>query len=177
MTGIEALERVAPTRSMKPGQDERREFEYKRHGTQGLIGNFAVATGEGIAPTVQATRTEEDFVQHIAGAVATDAEAGGAFVADTRALPGAGALAPFVARTRPADRVLDGWGSLGFSPEHPGEPRCPRLRPCAPVGAPMRPSTSCGGSAWPASSRPASAPPPSAPPKAFPCPPCTPGAG
>ena len=33
MTGIQALERVAATLPMKPGQTECREFEYKRHGT------------------------------------------------------------------------------------------------------------------------------------------------
>ena len=82
MTGIQALERIAPTRPMKPGQVERREFEYTRHGTQCLIGNFEVTTGQVIAPTVQPTRTEEDFAAHIAQTVATDPEAGWIFVAD-----------------------------------------------------------------------------------------------
>jgi hypothetical protein len=82
MTGLQALERIAPTRPMKPGQVERREFEYARHGTQCLIGNFEVATGRVIAPTVQPTRTEEDFARHIAATVATDPEAGWIFVAD-----------------------------------------------------------------------------------------------
>jgi transposase len=82
MTGIQALERVAPTRPMEPGRVERREFEYKRHGTQCLIGNFEVATGRVIAPTVQPTRTEEDFARHIAATVATDPGAGWVFVSD-----------------------------------------------------------------------------------------------
>jgi hypothetical protein len=82
MTGIQASERIAPTRPMKPGQVERREFEYARHGTQCLIGNFEVATGRVIAPTVPPTRTEEDFARHIAATVATDPEAGWIFVAD-----------------------------------------------------------------------------------------------
>ena len=76
------MERIAPTKPMRPGQVERREFEYTRHGTQCLIGNFEVATGQVIAPTVQATRTEEDFAAHIARTVATDPEAGWIFVAD-----------------------------------------------------------------------------------------------
>jgi transposase len=42
MTGIQALERIAATLPMKPGQVERREFEYTRHGTVPLIGNFHV---------------------------------------------------------------------------------------------------------------------------------------
>jgi hypothetical protein len=33
MTGIQALERKHPTIPMGPGRVERREFEYKRHGT------------------------------------------------------------------------------------------------------------------------------------------------
>ena len=67
MTGIQALERIAPTKPMRPGQVERREFEYKRHGTQCLIGNFEVATGQVIGPTVQPTRTGEDFAAHMSG--------------------------------------------------------------------------------------------------------------
>jgi hypothetical protein len=45
MTGIQALERAAPSLPMKPGHVERREFEYVRHGTQALIAAFDVATG------------------------------------------------------------------------------------------------------------------------------------
>jgi hypothetical protein len=81
-TGIQALERTAPTKPMRPGQVEKREFEYTRHGTQTLIGNFEVATGRVIAPTVQETRDENDFAQHIEQTIATDPEAGWIFVAD-----------------------------------------------------------------------------------------------
>src|SRR5207249_9438244 len=65
MTGIQALERVAATQPMKPGWMEHREFEYERHGTLTLIGNFHVVTGELLAPTLGATRTEADFAAHI----------------------------------------------------------------------------------------------------------------
>ena len=44
-TGIQALERAAPTLPMKPGLVERPEYEYLRHGTPCLIANFDVATG------------------------------------------------------------------------------------------------------------------------------------
>ena len=81
-TGIQALERNAPTKPMRPGQIEKQEFEYTRHGTQTLIGNFEVATGRVIAPTVQPTRDEQDFARHIERTIATDAEAGWIFVAD-----------------------------------------------------------------------------------------------
>jgi hypothetical protein len=67
---------------MRPGQPERREFEYTRHGTQTLMANFEVATGEIVAPTVQPTRDEQDFAAHIRNTVATDPEAGWIFVAD-----------------------------------------------------------------------------------------------
>ena len=65
MTGIQALERVKKTKLAKPGQVEKQEFEYIRHGTQSLIGNWHVAIGKIIAPTIKATRTELDFVEHI----------------------------------------------------------------------------------------------------------------
>lgn len=82
MTGVQAKERIAPTKPMRPGQVEKVEFEYKRHGTQCLIGNFEVATGQVIAPTVQQTRGEKDFATHIEQTVATDPEASWVFVAD-----------------------------------------------------------------------------------------------
>jgi len=61
MTGIQALERAAPSLPMKPGHIERREFEYVRHGTQALIAAFDVATGM-VQGTVGDRRTEADYV-------------------------------------------------------------------------------------------------------------------
>lgn len=81
-TSIQALEPMAPTKPMRPGQVERREAEYTRHGTQTLIGNFEVATGEVITPTVQKTRGEVDFATHIERTIATDSKSGWIFVAD-----------------------------------------------------------------------------------------------
>lgn len=82
MTGIQALERIARTLPMQSGRVERIEFEYKRHGTQTLIGNFHVATGQMTTPTVGETRTEEDFIQHIRQTVQSDPAAAWIFVAD-----------------------------------------------------------------------------------------------
>jgi transposase len=82
MTGIQALERIAPTKPVRPGREARVEFEYSRHGTQTLICNFHVVTGQVISPTVGDRRTEEDFVRHVERTVATDPEAGWVFVAD-----------------------------------------------------------------------------------------------
>jgi len=82
MTGIQALERAAPTQPMRPGRPERREHEYIRHGTTTLIANFNVATGEVLAPSLGPTRTEADFADHIARTLATDPDASWLFIAD-----------------------------------------------------------------------------------------------
>jgi transposase len=60
MSGIQALERIAPSLPVKPGKVERREFEYVRHGTQALIAALDVATGKVIG-SIADTRTEADF--------------------------------------------------------------------------------------------------------------------
>jgi hypothetical protein len=82
MTGIQALQRIAETKDAKPGREARMEFEYKRWGTQTLICNFHVVTGQVVSPTVQDTRTEVDFVKHIERTVATDPRAGWVIVTD-----------------------------------------------------------------------------------------------
>ena len=64
MTGIQALERAAPSLPMKPGHVERREFEYIRHGTKALIAAFDVATGK-VCGTIGDSRTEADFVSFL----------------------------------------------------------------------------------------------------------------
>lgn len=81
-TAIQALERTHPTRPTRPGLVELQEFEYTRHGTQCLMANFEVATGCILAPTVGPTRTEDDFVAHIAQTVATDPEGTWVFIVD-----------------------------------------------------------------------------------------------
>ena len=64
MTGIQALERIAPGLPMAPGKVERREFEYRRHGTQTLIAAFDVGTGK-VEGVVGNTRTEKDFARFL----------------------------------------------------------------------------------------------------------------
>jgi hypothetical protein len=81
-TGIQANECAHPTRPMKPGLVERVEFEYIRHGTQTLIANCEVATGQVLAPSVGPTRTEEDFVSHVEGTIGCDPAAEWIFVVD-----------------------------------------------------------------------------------------------
>jgi transposase len=81
-TGIQALERLHPDIPMGPGRVQRREHEYKRHGTLCLTANLEVWCGWVIAPTLGPTRTEADFVGHIEQTVATDPLAGWVFVVD-----------------------------------------------------------------------------------------------
>ena len=64
-TGIQALERLYPSKGVKAGSPERVEHSYERHGTICLIGNFEVATGRILAATLSPTRKEEDFLNHI----------------------------------------------------------------------------------------------------------------
>ena len=81
-TGIQALERAAPTLPIKPGLVERPEYESLRHGTPCLIANFDVATGEVVAPTIGPSRTEEDLAAPIARTIATDPEVSWLFIVD-----------------------------------------------------------------------------------------------
>ena len=81
-TGIQALERDAPTKPMIPGHVEKREYNYERHGTTCLMGNLNVATGEVIAPMLNATRNEADFSKNIENIIATDPDKGWVFVLD-----------------------------------------------------------------------------------------------
>jgi transposase len=98
MTGIQALERIAATRPMKPGQSELREFEYKRNGTLTLIGGFHVVTGEIVAPTLGPTRTEADFGSHIEQTIELDPQARYVFVMDNLNTHCSATLVELVAR-------------------------------------------------------------------------------
>jgi hypothetical protein len=71
MTGIQALERAAPTKPVKPGLIERREFEYIRHGTLTLIAGFDVVSGKLNGVQLGPTRTEADFAAYIKARVKT----------------------------------------------------------------------------------------------------------
>ena len=77
MTGVQALERKYPSLPLRPGQVERREFEYMRHGTLAFILNFDVTRGEVITPSIGPTRTEADFLAHIQQTVDSDPTATG----------------------------------------------------------------------------------------------------
>ena len=61
---------------MQAEQVERREFNYVRHGTQVVTANLNLATGQLLTPTIAQSRTEADFVEHIAQLIQTDPKAG-----------------------------------------------------------------------------------------------------
>lgn len=103
-TSIQALERAAPTKPAQPGvageagRCARHEYEYIRHGTQCLIANHEVATGKQVTPTIGDTRTEVDFVNHIAHTVATDKTGEWIFITDQLNTHQSAGLVEWVAR-------------------------------------------------------------------------------
>ncbi len=72
MTGIQAMERKEKDLPLKPGKVRRREFEDLSHGTQALIANFDVVTGQVIHPYGGDSRTEQDFAQNIRKLIESD---------------------------------------------------------------------------------------------------------
>jgi transposase len=73
-TGLQALERNAPDKPVQSENVAKQEFEYTRHGTITLTAGVDVVTGMIISPTLEPTRTEPEFVQHIARTVIDDGE-------------------------------------------------------------------------------------------------------
>lgn len=113
MTGIQALERNAKTIPMEPGRPARIEFEYTRHGTLCLTGNWHVVEGQMITPTIRPTRTEEDFLWHMHNTIATDTDAGWVFVVDNLNTHASESLVRYVARLEGIDEE-----SLGKKNRH-----------------------------------------------------------
>lgn len=82
MTSLQANERRAETRPARPGQVARIECQYTRHGTVCVTGNWHVVQGQMIATTIDQTRNNRDFANHIGQTVATDPDACWVFVVD-----------------------------------------------------------------------------------------------
>jgi len=115
LTGVQALERTHPGLPLVPGKVERREFAYVRHGTRTFILSRDVATGAIVAPSCGPTRTEADFLAHIAGVVATDpAATRWHFVVDNRNTHQSEALVRFAAAAAGLDRDLGVKGKVGI---------------------------------------------------------------
>src|SRR3954471_10877042 len=81
-TSLQAIERNAPDMPGRPGGVARQEFEYTRHGTTTLTAGLDVVTGAIISPTLEPTRTEPEFVGHIARTVRIDPAGEWIFVVD-----------------------------------------------------------------------------------------------
>lgn len=106
MTGLQALERGAPDKDMQPGQVAKQEFEYTRHGTTTLIGNWDVVQGQTFAATIGPTRTEEDFVAHVQQTVASEPDANWVFIVDCLNVHWSAGLVEWVAKTCEPERPL-----------------------------------------------------------------------
>lgn len=81
-TSLQAIERNAPDKPAQPDSVPKREFEYTRHGTTTLTAGLDVVTGMIVSPTLESTRTEPEFVAHIARTVDTDPAVEWIFVVD-----------------------------------------------------------------------------------------------
>ena len=81
-TSLQAIERNAPDKPVQPGGVTKQEFEYTRHGTTTLTAGLDVVTGRVVSPTLEATRTEPEFVAHIARTVNIDPTGEWIFIVD-----------------------------------------------------------------------------------------------
>ena len=63
-TGMQILERMAPTQPAEPGKPIKRENDYIRHGTRVFLGSFVVTTGHVIGD-LGLTRGNLDFRNHV----------------------------------------------------------------------------------------------------------------
>ena len=97
-TSLQAIERNAPDKPAQPDSVPKQEFEYTRHGTTTLTAGLDVVTGMIVCPTLEATRTEPEFVAHIAGTVDTDPAAEWVFVVDCLNTHMSESLVKFVAK-------------------------------------------------------------------------------
>ena len=82
MTSLQANQRRAETKLPRPGQTAKEEFQYTRHGTVCVTGNWHVVRGQILAPTISETRDNQDFARHIEQTIATDPTAGWVFIVD-----------------------------------------------------------------------------------------------
>jgi hypothetical protein len=106
MTGLQALERAAADKEMIPGQVAKREFEYERHGTTTLIGNWDVVRGAMFVETIGPTRTESDFLAHVQQTVATDPDVKWVIVVDNLNVHWSASLVEWIRDLCEPDREL-----------------------------------------------------------------------
>lgn len=81
-TALQAIERRAPDKPTQSGSVAKQEFEYTRHGTTTLTAGLDVVTGQIVSPTLEPTRTEPEFLQHLQRTVSGDPQGNWIFVVD-----------------------------------------------------------------------------------------------
>ena len=96
-TSRPALERNAPDKPAQPGRVMKQEFEDTRHGTTTLTAGLDIVTGQVIAPTLEATRTEPEIVAHLERTVNLDSTGEWIFVVDNLNTPVSESLVHWVA--------------------------------------------------------------------------------
>jgi hypothetical protein len=67
-TGRQMLPRCFPTQPVPPGQPEKREDEYLRHGVRALLASLVVATGQ-VVWNLGHTRTRADWAAHLTNVI------------------------------------------------------------------------------------------------------------
>jgi transposase len=114
-TSLQALERNAPDKSVQAGSVAKQEFEYTRHGTTTLTAGLDVVTGQLISPTLEATRTEPEFVDHIERTVNHDSTGEWIFIVDNLNTHASESLVRWVAEQCGVDDPLGKKTFAGFS--------------------------------------------------------------
>jgi transposase len=97
-TSLQAIERNAPDKPVQPGSVTKQEFEYTRHGTTTLTAGLDVVIGQVVSPTLEATRTEPEFVDHIARTVNLDPTGEWIFIVDNLNTHASESLVKWVAK-------------------------------------------------------------------------------
>lgn len=113
-TGIQALERIAADLPAGPGLIARREYEYKRHGTVCLFGNFHVATGRILEPLLRETRTEFDYLENLDNLIFQDPQARYRIIADNLTTHCSESLVRYVAEICGINEPLGKKGARGI---------------------------------------------------------------
>lgn len=115
LTHVQALERAAPGLPLRPGKVERREFEYRRHGTRSFVINFDVVSGQVVCPSAGPTRTEADFLAHVRRTVESDSTASRwHFVVDNLNTHLSASLVQYVAEVSASTTPLGQKGKCGI---------------------------------------------------------------
>jgi len=91
-----------------------REYEYTRHGTLCLFGNFHVATGRVLCPMIRQTRTEIDYLENLDNLILQDPNASYRIIADNLTTHCSESLVRYVAETCEIDEPLGKKGVRGI---------------------------------------------------------------